>query len=101
MNFRIVYKAWWMFWAEGMVVWPWMWFRRTSDQVSDRLYRHELQHCYQVKQLGRFRFYTTYIWLWLRHGYWKHPYEVEARERQNDPLTAQEVAWRKRGRIEL
>lgn len=90
-----------MFWAAGMVLWPWVWFKRTPDQVSDRLYRHELQHCYQVKRMGRFKFYTTYLWLLARHGYKNHPYEVEARERHYDPLTDQEKQWRENGVVEL
>lgn len=101
MKFKIVYKAWWMFWAKGMVVWPWVWFNGPRAEVSDRLYRHELQHCYQIKKLGRLRFYWTYLLLWFKNGYWKHPYEVEARSFERTPLTVQEKAWRDRGKINL
>lgn len=90
-----------MFWAAGMVVWPFMFFKRSPSEVSDRLYRHELQHCYQVKEMGRLKFYTTYLWLLARHGYDKHPYELEAEENEAMPLTDQEKQWRENGKIQL
>lgn len=101
MKFRIVYKAWWMRWAQGMVVWPFMFFRGEKDTVPQTLYRHELQHCYQVQRLGIIRFYATYIWLWLRKGYRNHPYEIEAWQKQNEPLSKEEAAWFHRDKIEL
>jgi hypothetical protein len=102
MRFRIVYNtrfvpprktAW--------VLWPFVLFRHTREEVSDRLYRHELQHVYQIKRLGRLRFYWTYIWQARKYGYWNHPYEVEARKMETTPLTLQEIAWRDRGKIQL
>lgn len=100
MKFRIVNNAWWMFWAVGMVVWPWVWFKKGRLEV-DRIYRHELQHCYQVQKLGRVKFYFTYIVKWLRHGYRNHPYEVEARRYQHMPLTPEEEHWRATKKIVL
>lgn len=99
MKFRIVYKAWWMFWADGMVVWPWMWFKPAKMHVSTTLYRHELQHCYQIARLGRFKFYASYLLKWFRYGYRRHPYELEAWDMQNKPLTEVEGLWLKQGRI--
>ncbi|KPK74250.1 MAG: hypothetical protein AMJ84_00235 [Acidithiobacillales bacterium SM23_46] len=106
MKFRIVYNAWWMRRGWGMVFWSWMWFGLKESEVSDRHYRHELQHCYQVKRKGRLWFLISYALLWLRHGafwggYRNHPYEVEARQHQDNPLTAEEIAWRERRRITL
>jgi len=116
MNFKIVNNAWWMFWARGMVLWPWMWLRevkhvdydRTDDvykawyqSATDRLYRHELQHCYQVASLGRLKFYSTYIWYQIRYGYKKNPFEVEANQREDDPLNEDEIRWREQGVVEL
>jgi hypothetical protein len=34
--------------------------------------------------MGAIRFYITYLWLTIRHGYWNNPMEVEARAAQND-----------------
>jgi hypothetical protein len=101
MKFRIVYKAWWMFWAKGMVLWPWIWFNPAKMHVSNILYRHELEHCYQVKRMGRFKFYTSYLWLLAKHGYKNHPYENEANDREHDPLTDQEKQWIADGKVKL
>jgi hypothetical protein len=101
MKFKIVYNCKWMFWAAGMVVWPFMFFKRSPSEVSNVLYRHELEHCYQVKREGRLKFYATYLWYQIRYGYKKNPYEVEANEREFDALTEQEKQWRGKGVIEL
>jgi len=100
MKFRIVKNAWWMFWAKGMVVWPWVWFKKGSVN-DDIIFRHELEHCYQIKKQGRFKFYSSYLLLWCRRGYETHPYEIEARAAANKKLLKREIRWRKRGRIEL
>lgn len=99
MTFRIVYNAWWMFWAEGMVFGPWVWFR--GKEVDDRLFRHELQHCYQIERKGRLNFYFNYIRLWFRHGYRNHPYEIEAYMAQTERLKVTELSWKAKGRITL
>lgn len=115
MKFRIVNNAWWMFWARGMVLWPWMWLRPVRvyeaypredfeewyTMREHQLYRHELQHCYQVERLGRLRFYATYLWYQIRYGYKNNPFEVEANAYEDEPLEEQEVRWREQGVIEL
>jgi hypothetical protein len=99
MKFRIVDNAWWMFWASGMVLWPWVWFKKGGP--TERLFRHELQHCYQVKRLGRLRFYVTYLFYSVRYGYRKNPFEVEAEKYEDKELTSQERAWMERGVVDL
>ena len=101
MKFKIVYNAWWMRKGWAMVFFYWMWVNLNKSEFTNRHYRHELQHCYQVKRMGRIKFYASYIWLWLRHGYNNHPYEIEADERQFDPLTDQEKQWLADGKIIL
>lgn len=102
MRFKIVYNtrfvpprktAW--------VLWPFVLFRHTNDRVSDRLYRHELQHVYQIKRLGRLRFYWTYVLEAIKNGYMDHPYEKEARKMENEPLTLREITWRERRKITI
>ena len=39
---------------------------------------HELMHVQQYCRLGFTRFLATYLWLWLKHGYRRHPLELEA-----------------------
>ena len=84
-----------------MVLFFWMFVNKDKNDFTDRHYRHELEHCYQVKRMGRIKFYATYLWLLIKHGYSNHPYEIEADERANDPLTEQEIAWRAEDKVEL
>jgi hypothetical protein len=46
---------------------------------SDRLIRHEQAHWRQWQRMGTVRYYATYIWQVLRHGYRNAPMEIEAR----------------------
>lgn len=43
------------------------------------LERHEQAHWRQYQRMGALRFYATYLWLLMRHGYHDHPMEIEAR----------------------
>ena len=84
-NCRLVpkpYNAW--------VLYPFMLFRHQQEVVSDRLFRHELEHTYQVKRDGWVKFYSLYLWRSVWDGYLNNMYEVEARARENTPLTDQE-----------
>ena len=50
---------------------------------SERLVRHEQAHWAQYERMGAVRFYVTYLWYTIRHGYWNNPMEVEARGAEN------------------
>lgn len=51
-----------------------------AEHLSDeKLKRHEMAHWEQARQMGTLRFYVVYLWLLARHGYQKHPMEIEAR----------------------
>ena len=52
--------------------WPW--------PPNPSLVDHERVHLYQLARLGPVRFVVRYLWLLLRHGYERHPMEIEARE---------------------
>lgn len=54
-----------------------------GSENDERLARHETAHWIQYQRMGVVRFYVTYLWLLLRHGYWNHPMEVEAREAES------------------
>lgn len=101
MKFRIVYNAWWMRKGWAVTIWPWVWVGLDKSEFTERHFRHELEHCYQVNRMGRLRFYVTYLLKLFNYGYKKHPYEVEARARQYDPLTEVERYWYRTGRIGL
>lgn len=79
-------------WIGGITIYPFIFFKRTREEVTDRLFRHEMEHIYQVERLGWFRFYLTYLWQNVRVGYKKNKYELEANAVENQPLTAYERA---------
>ena len=84
-NTRLVrkgYGAW--------VLFPFMFFRQPRHEVSDQLFRHEMEHVYQVLRMGWWKFYATYLWYLWRHGYDDHPYEIEAYAVQDQELTPTE-----------
>lgn len=74
----------------GKVRYPFVLFKQAQKDVTDTLFRHEMQHVYQIRRMGWWTFYGKYIYLLIRHGYQRHPFELEAWERQKDPLTKEE-----------
>lgn len=59
-----------------------VWIRDGAQDRKDlsRIIRHEGIHWDQYLRWG-WMVYIRYVGLWIRHGYWNHPHEVEARER--------------------
>lgn len=50
------------------------------ERMGDHaLIAHERVHVEQMARMGVVRFYLTYLWQWVRHGYQDHPMEREAR----------------------
>lgn len=84
-------------WVHGQCLYPFVLFRFKKEEVSDRLFRHEIEHFYQGQQLGFFGYYFKYIWLSIRHGYKNHPMELECEAIENAPLTHQERMWKDEG----
>ena len=85
--------------VRGVVIGSRMLFSESPSKIPTWLFRHELEHVYQQIREGTFRFYLKYFWYSLRYGYKDNPFEVEARERQHDPLTTNEeqLLWKLRG----
>lgn len=79
------------------VIAPFIFFKTSREDTSDRLFRHELEHIYQVNRDGWLKFYVRYLWWSLRHGYWNNPYEVDARAAQDEPLNPVERHWKDNG----
>lgn len=52
-------------------------------EISDSCYAHECCHLEQVSREGRLKFVCKYLWYNIRYGYYKNPFEVEAREAEN------------------
>jgi hypothetical protein len=95
MKTRIVYRflpfRFWK-WIGGMTIYPFILFRKSKEEITDSLFRHELEHIYQVERIGWIKFYVTYLWHNVKAGYRNNPYELQAEERENDPLTVEERA---------
>ena len=84
--------------TEGITLYPFILLREKKEYIKRDTYKHELQHCYQIEELGILNFYASYIFYFLaglfryRNGneaYHKIPYEEEAYKVQGDP-------WRNR-----
>jgi len=92
MKLRIKYgiSKWIMGKYRGKVLYPFVLFLQPQEDVTDQLFRHEMEHVYQVWRKGWLGFYAMYLLLAIRYGYKKHPFELEANTRENDPLTAKE-----------
>lgn len=118
MKWKVVENAWWMFWAAGMVCGPWIWMKKKDEDFvanseyhrrlkiqnaewNKRLFRHELQHCYQMKRLGWWRFHWEYLKELVKNGYRQNKFEVEAYDIDNTPLTPKELHWYTNGKVEL
>lgn len=102
MRFWIVRNKWFPFKYRGIVLWPFVFLRPYPDErFNTVLFRHELQHCYQVKQRGVIWFYIRHLYLLMKHGYWNHPDEIEARNNQTNVLTPEEFKWYTSGKIRL
>lgn len=120
MKFKIVYREEnesifpWKSRYRGVVLWPYVIMRPkkyTTGSVAQselmtrrslvKLYRHELQHCYQIKERGVIGFYVRYAFLSLVKGYWNHPDELEARQYENEKLTPLEEKWLHEGVVNL
>jgi len=65
------------------------------------LFRHELQHAYQIKREGVIKFYIKYLWFQIKYGYRDNPYEIEAENIEQKELTVEEEKWFKTGKVEL
>jgi len=88
MKIRVIYRflpiRW--TWIGGITIYPFICFKRSKGEVEDYTFRHELEHIYQVQELGWIRFYLTYLWESLRHGYRRNKFEVAARDIEDTPL---------------
>lgn len=82
----------------GIVIWPRVYFLQPGQYISETLFRHELEHCYQVMRLGLVKFFFLYIYYRLRYGYRNHPLEIEAWDAQDTELTHHErkILWKLR-----
>lgn len=78
--------------VRGVCIGRTIYFRDEPSFVDRRLFKHELIHQQQMQKDGLFLFYLKYFYYSLRFGYHDNPYELEAYERQAEPLTSDEEA---------
>ena len=97
MKIRPRYNVWFLrkSWINGITIYPFIFFKRHREEVDNRLFRHELEHIYQVRRDGWFKFYVTYLYHQHKYGYKQIPYEIEARTVEWDSLTAVEQALKR------
>lgn len=89
MKLRIKYEIGnWIMWGYGgRVLYPFILFKHKQKDVPDWLFRHEMQHIYQIKKLGWWKFHLIYFWYLAKGGYNNHPFEIEAKKHQHIALT--------------
>ena len=73
------FKGWASFWNAVYVL--------PGHERDERLLRHERCHLEQIERDGRLKFAIKYSWWTLRHGYYKNPYEIEARAAETIPTS--------------
>lgn len=80
----------------GLVIWPKILFAEARADVPSWVFRHELEHAYQIMRLGAFKFYFLFFCYSIRYGYHNNPFEIEARDAQQESLTQNEekLLWK-------
>ncbi len=53
-------------------------------KLNQRLLCHELTHVLQWKRYGIIRFPILYVWFSILYGYYRNPFEIEARSKEED-----------------
>lgn len=76
--------------ANAKVLHPFILFANPKKDISDKLFRHEMEHVYQIMRDGWWTFYIRWLWHAWKLGYLDIPYEVKARKAAETPLTATE-----------
>lgn len=54
---------------------------------SQWLINHEQMHLQQMHRDGWLFFHLRYFYYTIRYGYWNNPYEIEARQAENNNFT--------------
>lgn len=60
-------------------------YAREPHVENELIAKHEAVHWAQYERMGALKYYGTYLWQSIRHGYTDHPMEVEAREQSREP----------------
>ena len=81
--------------VRGVVIGYHIYFAEPRWNITGGVFRHELEHAYQILRDGLFLFYLKYFYYSVRYGYKDNPYEIEAREAQKYLLhpDEEELLW--------
>ena len=63
----------------GVALAPWGIYILPEHLTNPNLIRHEQVHWQQWTRMGTVKYYATYLWQVIRHGYRNSPMEREAR----------------------
>ncbi|WP_020409833.1 hypothetical protein [Hahella ganghwensis] len=94
MKLRIKYRSWIprLLGVDAVTIYPFIFFKHSVEQCKEaswfpKLFKHELIHVEQVRRLGWWNFYVTYLWFQVAYGYKRNPFEVEAYKRQDEDIS--------------
>lgn len=96
--------------VSAITLYPYIFFSETKEKISEELYRHEYEHCFQVIRHGWLWFYLSYLLYYLaarvkgsdhETAYLGIPYEIEARSAESVPLNVDLVDKETREMIRL
>ena len=92
MRIKIIYNLSWLFYGKwwGITLYPFILFKYTRAETKDYVLRHELEHMYQVRRYGWWKFYIRWLYQRVTKGYYEIDYEIEAYDIQHTPLTDRE-----------
>jgi hypothetical protein len=60
--------------------WNTIYYIDNDAKNNEQIKRHELKHIEQMNKEGKILFSIKYLYYLIRFGYYKNPYEIEARE---------------------
>ena len=78
-RFWLLNKKWF-----GITLYPFIFYNRKHWHIQSYMRKHEWVHIAQIRRVGWFKFYATYIYYNITLGYDNNPYEVEAYSKQAD-----------------
>jgi hypothetical protein len=69
---------------EAVMWWPFIIYTHPKEEIPDRLRRHEEFHWNHALRWGVIPWYIAYWFLHAQYGYKDNPFEIMAREAEND-----------------
>lgn len=64
-------------------LWNTIYYIDENTLKNKKVKKHELKHIEQMEREGKLKFTVKYLWYSITRGYFKNPYEVEARKAEN------------------